>query len=123
MNIFLISIFEAIYIIYMLNYFKTTYNFAHPLTYFENRLLYHPIEKSNVPISPVCPLGNISAWFYAFIFIVRNCFVNTNFEKTVFKINKYLIILLFIGSFLNFNVVIYLLPIFIIEYFLFKNYN
>lgn len=104
----------------MLNYFKTTYNFAHPLTYFENRLLYHPIKKSDIPISPICPLGNIAAWFYAFIFIVRNCFINTNFEKTVFTINKYLIILLFIGSFLNFNVVIYLFPIFIIEYFLLK---
>ena len=31
MNIFLLSIIEALYIIYMLNYFKTRYSLAHPL--------------------------------------------------------------------------------------------
>ena len=44
MNCKLISLFLAIYIVYMLNFFKTKVSIAHPLTFFDNDYLYHPIE-------------------------------------------------------------------------------
>ena len=44
MNLLLISFIEAIYVIYMLNYFKTKYSIAHPFTYFNNKYLFHPLK-------------------------------------------------------------------------------
>ena len=44
-----LALIHSIYIIYVLNYFKTRYNFAHPITYFNNKLLYHPIECRKYP--------------------------------------------------------------------------
>ena len=64
----------SIYIIYVLNYFKTRYNFAHPITYFNNKLLYHPIGMSDVPKSKVCKLGNILSWVLA-LFILGSSFI------------------------------------------------
>ena len=55
----------------MLNYFKTKYSLAHPLTYFENKLLYHPIGVSDKPVSNVCPLGNYLSFFLAMFVLIR----------------------------------------------------
>ena len=54
----LIYLIEAIYVIYMLNWFKTKYNFAHPLTKFNWNYIKHPVEKLNYPTNPVCKLGH-----------------------------------------------------------------
>jgi hypothetical protein len=118
MNRILISIFQAIYIIYMLNYFKTRYSLSHPATYFESKLLYHPIGVSDVPISNVCKLGHMLSWYLGGFVIIRSIFIENNICKKLLK-NISIIVLIFtiILSMLNFNVVIYLLPHYILEYY------
>lgn len=118
-NFLLISIVEAIYVVYMLNYFKTKVNFAHPATYFENRLLYHPIGRSNKPVSNICSLGNWGAFAIAAYVLLRAI---VGRKSGVFKImNKLVVLLVFILSLLNFNAVIYLLPYFCVEYLVITN--
>ena len=122
MELISLSIVHAIYIIYVLNYFKTRYNFAHPITYFNNKLLYHPIGMSDVPKSKVCKLGNILSWFLALFILIRAVlFVyNSKLRKVLKQISLIGLILAIILSMLNFNVVIYLIPHFIIEIYIQK---
>ena len=112
----LLSIIHSIYIIYILNYFKTKYSFAHPLTYFNSDLLYHPIGKSVEPSSKVCKLGNILSWWLAGFIIIRGVLLYNNlYTKSLKQISLILLILAVILSMLNLNVVIYLIPHFIVE--------
>ena len=111
-----LSIIHSIYIIYILNYFKTKYSLAHPFTYFNSDLLYHPIGKSNESNSKVCKLGNILSWWLAGFIILRGILLyNNNYTKNLRKISLLLLILAVMLSMLNLNVVIYLIPHFIIE--------
>ena len=105
-----ISILESIYIIYMFNYFETSYNIAHPITYFNNKILYHPIgngKKQNL----ICPMGNYGSYIIALYLICRN-FIDKRYWV---NINKCLMIIILGMSFLNFNAVLYFLPLFIVE--------
>ena len=121
----LVSIAEAIYVIYMLNYFRTKYSLAHPFTYFENKFLYHPIGKADKPICNICPLGNIGAFSIAFYVIVRWIIVIKSKKDTKNKGVKlfsiFAFVLVFIMSLLNFNAVVYLIPYFITEIYLIRN--
>jgi hypothetical protein len=111
-----LPIIHSIYIIYVLNYFKTKYSFAHPFTYFNSDLLYHPIGKSNDPSSKVCKLGNILSWWLACFIIIRGLLLYNNlYTKLLRKISLVLLILAVVLSMLNLNVIIYLIPHFIIE--------
>ena len=111
------SILHGLYIIFILNYFKTKYNFAHPITYFNNKLLYHPIGKSNIPTSKVCKLGNILSVWLALFIIMRGFLIHQKmFVKLLKKITLIGLIFAIMLSMLNFNVIIYLIPHFIIEY-------
>ncbi len=112
----LLPIIHSIYIIYILNYFKTKYSFAHPFTYFNSDLLYHPIGKSNEPTSKVCKLGNILSWWLGVFIIIRGILLfNKMYTKMLTKLSLILLILAVMLSMLNLNVVIYLIPHFIIE--------
>jgi len=118
----LLSILDAIYIVYMLNFFKTKYSVAHPLTYFENKLLYHPIGISKDPVNNVCPLGNYLSFFLA-IFILIRCYLhNTNYQIKR-NISLFILAITIIMSLLNFNVVLYLLPHYFIDYYLINKYS
>jgi hypothetical protein len=118
-NYLVVSLFEAIYVVYMLNFFKTRYNLAHPGTYFENKLLYHPVGKSTEPVSNICQLGNWGSYAIAFYILLR---VLVGRKNPVFKIlNKLVVFMVFILSLLNFNAVVYLLPYFAIEYLVITN--
>ena len=115
----IISFVEAIYIIYMLNYFKTTVIMDSGLILYnlkklgiKSKYFNHQITKIDEPMNLVCPFGNLISWFIGAFFILRN------YSKFINKYNKYIIILIFIGSLMNFNVVVYLLPVFIIELYL-----
>jgi len=114
-----IAIIKSIYVIYMLNYYKTIYNFAHPALYFKSNLLYHPINKLTTPINPVCKLGNILSWFFGGYLIIRGYLLDyyPKYKKILNRIHILIILFSFILSLLNFNVTIYLLPIFLIEVF------
>ena len=105
------NIIQPLYIIYILNYFKTKYSIAHPITLFNNTLLYHPIGISTISESKVCKLGNILSWFLATFVFVRNNY-NLKYSKSITKI---VLIITIILSMLNFNVVLYLIPHFIFE--------
>jgi hypothetical protein len=107
----------------MLNYYKTTYNFAHPFTYFSNKLLYHPVNELTTPINPVCKLGNILSWYFAGYLIIRGLILDYFLQyKVIFNIiHKFIIFSGIILSLLNFNVTLFLFPIFIIE--IFSLYN
>ena len=121
----LVSIAEAIYVVFMLNYFKTRYSLAHPFTYFENKFLYHPIGKADKPICNICPLGNLGAFFIAFYVIVRWLIVTKSNKNTKNKGVKlfsiFALVLVFMMSLLNFNAVVYLIPYFVTEIYLIKN--
>jgi len=100
----------------MLNLFKTTWNFAHPLTKFNLEYLAHPVHKLEKPINPVCRLGNVLSWALALVLILRGL----SLDSYINKFNKLYIIFLFLAfilSLLNFNVTVYLLPILIYELF------
>ena len=117
-----LSIIHSIYIIYILNYFKTRYNFAHPLTYFDNKLLYHPIGMSSTPRCKVCKLGNILSWYLSLFILVRAVLFTyrPNLKPIIKKTSLIVLILAITLSMLNFNVVIYLIPHFIIEIYILK---
>ena len=117
-NILLISIIEAIYVVYVMNYFMTRYSIAHPFIYFNSNYMFHPIGVSDKPRSNICPFGHDISWGIAAALILRGILLRYKLVNVaiVRKLTKISIILLFIGSLMNFNCVAYLLPIFIIEW-------
>ena len=120
----LLSLIEGLYIIYMLRFFKTRYNFAHPLTNFDSEYLKHPIGVTDTPKSKVCKFGHDASWFLALYLVLRCILLNQKIlsRESVLTINRLVLLGMFSLSFLNFNVVIYLLPIFILEYKVIKLY-
>ena len=124
-NFLIISLVEAVYVVYMMNYFKTRYSLAHPFTYFENKFLYHPIGKSDKPICNICPLGNKGSVLIALFLILRWIIFTYSTNKSYLKGLKMFSILVvsiaFLLSLLNFNAVVYLLPYFILEIYIIKN--
>jgi hypothetical protein len=125
-NQFLIlTIVEAVYVVYIMNFFKTRYSLAHPFSYFENKFLYHPIGKSDKPICNICPLGNWGSVAIA-IYIILRWIIYTNTNSQVTKTNLrmfslFVLTLVFLLSLLNFNAVAYLIPYFIVEIYVIKN--
>ena len=123
----IISIVEAVYIILMFNYFKTKVALDHGcvLNLLKNIGLYndklnhytqsmYQLEES---INMVCPFGHFISWFIGLFLIIRNYYPKIN------KYNNIVLILLFIGSWMNINVLVYLIPIFIIEIYLYITFN
>lgn len=124
-----ISILEAIYVVYILKYFKTKYSFEYDrslnilfsigkLFGLNKKQLNHSMTKTIYPISHICPFGHFISWVIAIYFITR-CF-----SQKIKKYNNLVILIIFMGSFSNINALIYLIPIFIIEliyYCKFKN--
>jgi hypothetical protein len=117
-NLFLLSLILGSYIIYMLNYFKTTINFAHPLTYFNNKYLYHPIMNTEEKTSMICKLGNDGSWLIGLFLVLRFYLLKKDIIKT-YSILVYLIVVSL--SFLNFNALLYLIPYFLIEFYIIRN--
>lgn len=117
-NIKLFSIIEAFYVIFMLNYFKTRYSLAHPLSNFNNNYLKHPIGVSENPVSNICKFGHSASWFLAAFILLRISFVKSKITKYV---SIFVLIIVTSLSLLNFNAVLYLMPFFIYEIYLLKN--
>ena len=124
MNILLISVIEAFYVLYMLVFFKTKYNFATRIVSLitgNNSLLKHPIHNPRKPICMICKMGNILGVVFFILLILRG-YVFDKIEKDNKNYQLYIGInysLLFFGifaSFANPNVVVYMLPIFISEF-------
>ena len=116
----IISIIQAIYVIYMFNYFETTYSFETSRKLVLSGIFLHPVEDSPYPVSHICPFGHIMAYPIAIYLIGRN-FVLNNDQKLKNKINNLIFVLIFIGSLMNINAIVYLIPFFLLE--ILNNYN
>ena len=124
-KLLIITITEAIYMIYMYNYFKTTYTFHNPLEIILNNKVFsdffkHPMYSSDYS-SKICKFGNHIGYVLGVWVILR--YTLTKYYKDLdYKIkiiNKLIFGLVLLGSIiLNFNSFIYYLPIFIYELFL-----
>jgi hypothetical protein len=120
-KLLILSLIQSIYVIYVLNYFKTKYNFAHPLSNFSSDYFRHPIGKSKNPSSKVCKFGKQSSWVLAIFIILRFLLIYFLLENDCIKMISIIsLTITFILSLLNFNVIIYLIPYFIIEIYLIK---
>ena len=119
-NFQIISILETIYIIYFLNYFKTRYSIAHPLTYFNNKYFRHPIGVNDKPICNVCQFGKDGAWLIAIYLILRLIFYK-KYNKFFLQFSKLALVIIFTLSLMNFNVVVYLIPFYITEMYIIRN--
>ena len=121
MNIVLITTVEIIYLIYMFNFFKTTYSINHPLEFmFTNNLsnyFKHPISSGNYE-NKICEFGKLGSVIISFYLIIRLFlnFYNKKLYNKLMKYNKYLFLVIFIICFMNLSAVIYFLPIFIYEF-------
>lgn len=107
----LISIVEAIYVIYMFRYFETTYSFnLLPLKFLDNSLyLQHQKYATDTPESHICPFGHDMSYFIAAFLIARN------FIPCLREWNLIILGLIFLGCFLNLNAVVYFLPVVLTE--------
>ena len=107
----IISVIESIYVVYMFRFFKTTYSFnLLPLKFLdENQYLAHQKYNSQTAVSHICPFGHDMAFVIAGYLILRN------FIPCLMEYNSWIIGLIFLGCFLNFNCVVYFLPIVLIE--------
>ena len=115
-------ILHSIYITYVLRFLKTKYSLAHPATYFENKLLYHPIGISKNPRSPVCKLGNELSLYLSLFILIRGILIYNKYNlKQIKNITLIVLTLTITLSLLNLNVIFLLIPHFLIEYFFYFN--
>ena len=105
----------AIYVYYMLNYFETKFNFAHPLSNFESNYLYHPIEDIKFPQNLICQFGKDMSILFVTYLIIRGYLLDFSPIEKINIINKYIVIFVFVLSLANFNALVYLMPYFIYE--------
>ena len=115
-ELLILTLLQGIYIIYMLNYFKCIYSFAHPFFNFSSSYFKHPIGINKIPISNICKFGHEVSFYLVIFLILRNICIN----KYTKKISIIVLIITFLLSLLNFNAFIYLIPHFIIEIYLIK---
>jgi hypothetical protein len=118
-----ITVLVAVYIIYVLNYFKTTYSIAHPISYFKYKYMFHPIYNTKTKKSMICQFGHDASWFIALflltrIYIIKHKIIPT---KQIKQISTMVLWSVFIVSLVNLNAVLYLLPYFIFELLYIKN--
>lgn len=110
-----VSILQAVYIIYIFNFFETTYSCETSRKLVLSGILFHPVKDSNIPISHICPFGHMMAYPIAVYLIGRHFVLNDKPDikkKYSFIINT----LIFLGSLMNLNAIVYLIPFFITEF-------
>ena len=114
---------------YMFIFFKTKYSLeigrwvGNPITtFFQDKLhldvkdlLDHPVVLCEEPMSQICLFGKYAS-VLIFIFLVLR-----NFIPCLAKVNTVIFIIIFIMSFMNYNAVLYLIPVFLLELYLYKN--
>lgn len=113
----ILSIIEAIYLVYMLNFYKSKTNYSDPNVKFTNAFLSHPITHSDIPISMVCPAGKLLSLLFGTFLIARE-FILCKSDKDIIEMKMLNYIVIYFGismSAVNLNVLLYLSPIFAIE--------
>ena len=89
MDKFLGTLIEAIYLVYMYNYFKTTKSFHNPLEAILNKRVFsdffkHPMYSGEYE-SKICKFGNLVGFLLGFCVILRY-FINKCYPKINDKI-------------------------------------
>ena len=117
----LLSITEAIYIIYMYNHFKTNKSIHHPLEMAIQKniegILKHPVKTGKYQ-SKIGEFGKLSSYGIAVLIFFRN-----KYRKSSKMFNTIVVTLVAIVSFiLNMNAFVYLTPVFLLEIFYFLRY-
>ena len=114
----IVSIFLSVYVIYVLNYFETTYSIAHPMTYFNNKYIFHPIYNTKKKKSMICQFGHDSSWFIALFILLRYYLMKHKLitNSQIKKLSLFVLGCVFVVSLVNLNAVLYLTPYFLIEY-------
>lgn len=121
MNILAISIVEAIYVLYMLTFFKTRYNFALNLTKFKKHWWVHPIGHSDKPRDMICKVGQLLGIVIFILLIIRGIVFtiidkdSKNYNYYV-KLNYMILITGILTSLSNLNAFLYVLPVYIVEF-------
>ena len=121
MNQIIYTIIEAAYIYYMYNIFKTSFSINHPGEYILKDLpisdfFKHPINKS-VYENKICPLGHITSKLLVIWLFLRLGLVKFGKYKVKWA-NLIIFGLFFVFTLLmNLNAFIYLIPVFIYEYY------
>ena len=122
---YIIPIIESIYIIYMWNFFKTTYSFHNiwetNLMSIQNLPDFFKHQIKNTEYSnKICPLGNLSAYLLAIWIIITKIITpqhlsnkSQQYLKTATKI--IFIITAILAFIMNLNAFIYLIPVFVYE--------
>ena len=102
----LIAIFESLYLIYMFCFFETSIDFnifSSP----DGEWFKHLI--GNKKGNRICPFGHIAILFLIGLILFRELFA-----KGLVKVS---FVIAFLISLLNLNALVYLIPIFVIEYY------
>ncbi len=119
MNYILINIIEFIYIFYILTQFKTKYSIHHPFEYLTSQysFIQHPIYSGNYE-NKICSFGHSCAYISIIYFLYRIIYFHlyNSINHTISTIILYTSIIITLS--MNMNAFIYLLPIFILEYYL-----
>jgi hypothetical protein len=122
MKYIIINVLEFIYILYMFVFFQTYYSIHHPLEYIINNhtaseFIKHPIF-SGIYESKICPLGKTLAKL-SFIFFTFRIIYYLYYNITDSIVSFYIInVVLIMSLMMNLNAFIYLIPIFMVEYYL-----
>ncbi len=115
-----LNIFEAIYVYYMMNLFKTSYSLHLPfekITQY-HKLLIHPINTGKYE-SKICPLGQFVGMLLPIWIFLRVIYKDSNYIQII---NNLIWIAIFILSFImNINAFIYFVPAFFIELYFYCN--
>ena len=119
----LITIIECIYLYYMFHIFKTKYSFNHPLEYLVNDNLgnyyEHPIGIIDNNKSKICKFGRDGALIIIIYLISRYFILKLNLlsRNILVIINKIVLLIIFLLSWMNLNAVIYFLPFILFDSF------
>jgi hypothetical protein len=98
----MLSIIEAIYLFYMFHCFETTIDFG--ITPSPNGYWFTHMTGSEKGLR-ICPFGRVAILFLIAILLLRPKFLRIS------------LIIAFFLSLINLNALVYLLPVFIIEYY------
>jgi hypothetical protein len=119
----LITTIECIYLYYMFHIFKTKYSFNHPLEYLVNDNLGNYYEHSIGIVdndkSKICKFGRDGALIIIIYLISRYFILKLNLlsRNILVIINKIILLIIFLLSWMNLNAVIYFLPFIIFDSF------
>ena len=106
-----ISVLEALYVLYMFRFFKTTFSMnLLPLKFLDyNEYMIHEKQSTETPVSHICPFGHDMAIVIALYLIIRN------YIPGIMKYNKIILGFITFGCLMNLNALLYFLPVIIIE--------